>query len=305
MNRNLSIITITLSSGAILTFFLFFLINYYQDPYNFNKTQNIFEDTHNEAFKFNERLFKLKNFKNNPSENIIIGNSVVDDIDVKNFKRFKISKLCYGGASVKEIYQTFLYITDHYKISNVILGVSFGDYNAEKNEKNLDQTLKFINNKWFYYFNYDISKISLKIISNKLSNKKLENSNQDEDAWNRIYNFQEKYYNNFSLSETKLKYLDNIIRLAKNKNINLIIVVPPIHNDLLKIIKNLSNRNYILNFSKTINKNKINIIYLNNDKFNNDKLNFVDPLHLSDLGLQKLSLEIEKNLIDTNYSNEK
>ena len=304
MNNNNQSVLINLLIGIVITIISVFAINYFLDPYNFNKTTNLYKDINKEAYRFNERLFKLKKFQNNLSENILIGNSVIDDIKVFNFKKVNISNISYGGGSVEEIYQTFEFVTQNYEIKNIILGVSLSDYDEGSINENLNQTIKILNNKFLYYFNLDIFTISLKIILNKFKNKKneiiLDKINYNENIWKNIYNYQKNLYKTFKISDIKLGYLKKIINISKEKNINLIIILVPMHIEIIETAKQLVDKKYFKNFYEIINSNKKNINYFNRIKFNSNIKNFKDPLHLSETGIKKLIPEIEKNLVNTN-----
>ena len=259
MNNNNQSVLINLLIGIVITIISVFAINYFLDPYNFNKTTNLYKDINKEAYRFNERLFKLKKFQNNLSENILIGNSVIDDIKVFNFKKVNISNISYGGGSVEEIYQTFEFVTQNYEIKNIILGVSLSDYDEGSINENLNQTIKILNNKFLYYFNLDIFTISLKIILNKFKNKKneiiLDKINYNENIWKNIYNYQKNLYKTFKISDIKLGYLKKIINISKEKNINLIIILVPMHIEIIETAKQLVDKKYFKNFYEIINSN--------------------------------------------------
>ncbi len=298
MNKKNFLILSNLILGFFITSFLILTINYYIDPYNFNKNKNIIIDNKNEAYRFNERLLKIKKFENKISKNILIGNSVMDDLKATYFKNYDIANVSYGGGTVEEIFETFNYLTSQYKIKNAIIGISIMDYNHTNDSTDLKQTLRIINNKLLYYFNLDILIVSLKIIKNNFVNstkqKEIIKIN-DNEIWQNISNYQSNLIDNYKISEVKLNYLNKIINTSKKQNINLLLVLPPMHISIIELINKNLEDDSLNKFNTIINSNH-NINYFKNNKFNKDKNNFKDPLHLSDIGIKKVVYEIESSL---------
>ena len=71
----------------------------------------------------------------------------------------------------------------------------------------------------------------------------------------------------------KLNYLNKIINTSKKQNINLLLVLPPMHISIIELINKNLEDDSLDKFNIVINSNH-NINYFKNNEFNKDKNNF-------------------------------
>ena len=104
------------------------------DPFNYFNLNNYIKNTSKEktARKFNSLLYNTIAFKNNPSANIIIGDSRIKRLPSEEIKQITGDNyfiLHSNAAKLNEIIDLFWLTTKYKKLENVVLGVNFNLYN--------------------------------------------------------------------------------------------------------------------------------------------------------------------------------
>ena len=116
------------------------------DPYNYFNTNMVEQDFKDRVcFPLNERLSIIIDYQQNPSPNILIGDSRIQNLDVEEIELASgdaYYNFGYGGCNLPELIQTFWFATEHQKLENVVVGISFGMYNKYNNTDFFKNALK-------------------------------------------------------------------------------------------------------------------------------------------------------------------
>ena len=108
------------------------------------------------ARKFNSLLYNTIAFKNNPSENVIIGDSRIKRLPTEEIKQITGDNyfiLHSNAAKLNEIIDLFWLTTKYKKLENVVLGVNFNLYNEFAYANRVYEVEEMIKNPLLYVFN--------------------------------------------------------------------------------------------------------------------------------------------------------
>ena len=138
----------------IFPFLIYYFLIYFIDPFNYYN-KNIEISRINIIAKDTEpHLYKLIDFKHNPKNNILLGDSRTNGL-YGAFGENKIkfwSNLAYGGASLNEMIQTFWHVTNTKKIDSVLIGVNFNHFNSNNTRNWIKPSLRLTENPISYSF---------------------------------------------------------------------------------------------------------------------------------------------------------
>lgn len=267
-----------------LVFTTIFLLNFIVDPYNYNNFFQLDLDKKNISYKKNYRLYKMIEFRNNPKNFIILGDSRGNLFKSEFFKNNNVYNFSYGGASLYELIDTFWYATKNEQLKNVIFTLPFSMYNEYEYINYTEEAQLFIDKPHKYYFSLFITKISLLNIYASLLNKKMnfEKPNMNKlNFWKEQLHIANRFYTKYKYPSELFLKLQEIVEYSKTNNINLSFVIPPTHIDLQNKIKTF-------NFVDKYSKYKKDILSLGttfdcniNSKITNDIDSFNDPFHFT------------------------
>ena len=114
--------------------FIWVLILLLVDPFNYFSNNNVVDEQtkHQSARKLNSLLYNTIAFKNNPTPNVIIGDSRIKRLQIKEIKNITGDEyfiLHSNAAKLNEIIDLFWLCNDFTKLENVLLGINFNLYN--------------------------------------------------------------------------------------------------------------------------------------------------------------------------------
>ena len=272
------------------------------DPFNyFNNNNNIIKTENKEkaAQQLNSLLYNCIGFANQPTENIIIGDS-----RIRNFSTERIKKLTgedyyllySNAAKLNEMIDLFWFANSKSKLKNVILGVNFNLYNQYAYANRVKDVEEIIQNPLIYIFNQNVLEsiyLSLKyehIISPK---RDVKDKNK---FWEYTINTVAKnHFEKYLYPKELLNRLTEINLYCKRENINLKLIIVPSHEEYRSklIYYNLSDeerlfKSQIKNIVEVIDFDYKNIITTN-------KTCFGDPLHTTEKTSRILIDEIFKD----------
>ena len=150
------------------------------DPFNyFNLSSTISKNSkENSAQKLNSLLYNSINFKNHPTNSVIIGDSRIKRLPIKEIKQITGDNyfiLHSNAAKLNEIIDLFWISTNYTELENVILGINFNLYNEYAYANRVDEIEKMIKNPLLYIFNGNILEITFKALLHKFTGSNIPN----------------------------------------------------------------------------------------------------------------------------------
>lgn len=254
------------------------------DPYNYFDTFKILNSKKKEniALSVEPHLFKIMSYENNPTKNLLLGdsrtNALAELIESSNW-----SNLAYGGASLKEMVQTFWWAKEVTSLDTVLIGINLNLYNKYNKRFWVEETLE----RKKTFFSYAFSKYVFKSMYLLLKSRYLKieiqhqkpKASKDEFWEHQLSQTAKKFYTKMDYPETYFNELHEISDYCSQNNIKLIFWIPPTHVDFQKkkIDYNLEkfDQKFITDLSKL---GDLHDFDYDSEITRNEKL-FKDPLH--------------------------
>ena len=273
------------------------------DPYNYfndsfqTKNKSKISETNNKALN---QILSLKNIE---FEKIIVGDSRVgalnNDYIFENYQ-LDFKKIVIPAAKLNEINEIVYFMVRNQSINEIIIGMNFNMFNDFAFSTRADEILKIYEKPLFYIFNFNIFKLSVKILNNHLFKLDVIDSKptiSKDEFWQQHLNTRSKWQ--YSRFKYPLEYAEKIKELDDycfKNDIKLTVILFPHHYDDIKVLKSynlIEDKKRFYALMKELNGLVINYDYYHEIILNSN--NFDDPVHFND--------EIGKIIVDEVFSN--
>jgi len=269
------------------------------DPYNyfpkisilgFNKKEQLLVDSHrNEAIYYG--IWKTINFKRDPVDRIIIGDSRPNKIDTEQIYSLtgeRYFNFAVPASNLDTACEIFWLSTRHVKLKKVYLGVGFQNYNSNEANQMYKEIERCTSNIYLYPLESRAVSSTIKIVKklideNSRTKEKITNKTVDiksaKSGWDEIVYWLDSAYANYKYPDKYFKMLSDISNYCKINNIEFHIIIYPQH----KVIRNLIQKHSLIgNYNKFISDmSRLGIVHNFDDNelyYDNSKL-FSDPIH--------------------------
>lgn len=295
----------------ILLFFiphlLYVSITYYLDPFNYLKKENISGITDEKVIsdKMSNSTHYAYNYSQlmNSHNKVILGDSraktlniINDDLEIEDF----FSLIHFRGLNIKEMSKINDETNFFENSDEVVLFVSFDQFNDLKDYDRISQQKKIYDSMNFLSHAYNINTIKLSSIiftikigsffSNEFENKffsiflNKNNSKKDKNVfWEwHLKNVIKRDFDDFQYSYANEMLLKKIVKNCNLNNTKLTIVIPPSHIEYIDAQKSFvsDERKEFFRFMYTLNTLVVN--YENNsNQYIYDKSQFKDSMHVN------------------------
>ena len=266
-----------------LPLLIYFMVILVLDPFNY--LGGVKENRL--ARNIEPHLYKMISHRNTPKRNIILGDSrsnALYPIIQKN-RNNSWSNLAYGGASLKEMIDTFWWLDENYHMDTVVMNVNFNHLNDYNKRDWITSTKRIMQNPISYATSrYGFLYLSQKLLPNKrdVHSDKSKTGTKDIFWYNHLSSIKKKFYGDYKYSQSYLKDLNLIASRCKERGIKLIIWSAPVHQDIHVIIESFGKGPIYLNFVSDL--NGICEYYDFNARMDwvADKGNFNDAMHVKE-----------------------
>lgn len=271
-----------------IPFVLYGLLMILVDPYNYFNVCNIINDRVKleTAYKLDNCLWKLIEYKRKPISNILLGDSRLENIDVKEIEKItgeKYYNFAYGGGSLPEIVDTFWYSTKKCKLRNVYIGINFNLYNSYNSRNRFTTNNRLLGNPFLYVLNYTVIDGLRYNIYRQCINKEFRigvpTLNRKRFWKHQLEVVSPFFYKRYQYPKHYYKQLVEIANYCHKNTINLVFIIPPTHVELQNLIVDFNLTTQHKKFKEDL--KKLVIIYDFNypNDFTKNKNNFLDPYH--------------------------
>ena len=262
---------------------IYFLVVLFLDPFNYLGGNN----ENNLARSIEPHLYKMISHTNTPRRNIILGDSrsnALYPIIQKN-RNSSWSNLAYGGASLKEMIDTFWWLDENYHMDTVVINVNFNHLNDYNKRDWIISTKRLMQSPISYAFSrYVLLYLFQKSLPNKREVHTYENKSKivEKDIfWNsHLLSIKKKFYGEYKYSQSYLNDLNLIASRCKERRIKLIIWSAPVHKDIHEIIDFYGNSPTYLNFVSDLDGICQYYDFNARTEWLADKENFNDAMHV-------------------------
>lgn len=270
------------------------------NPFNFLPVKSVVSNEIKSSIspQLNPCLWKMNIFSQQPNDKILLGDSRMQGIkadDIEAVSGEKYFNLGYGGASLREVIDTFWFAAEQTKLQKVYIGVNLNIYNDYENT-NRTQIYKSIHdNPTLYFINRTVWQAALESAYSQLTNEDLKigvPTTSREQFWQDELEIMLSYYRKYVYPKKYKQELQKIADYCRQHNIELNFIIFPTHTDEQKLINaaNLENENQQMR----LDLQAFGTVYDFNaeNDLTTDKENFDDPVHLNLTSRQELIREI-------------
>jgi len=288
--------------GFSIPFILWLVIVAFVDPYNYinRKTSKVIDPLKKDiSFELNFALYELLEYKYEPNQSIILGDSRARLLRSKMLNKYSersFSNLAYSGGSINEIVKTFWLVANEQKLNDVYIGLNFDLYNKYNQMDRVTEAESIMKNFFSYAFSTYSFKATFLILKSVITGHKVtlgRPKTSKEIFWKHQLNVSaKKYYSKYKYPSEYYNELRKISKYCNTNNINLVFFIPPTHTDLQYKVKE-----YHLQDQETKFKNDLMTLgdlydfnYPSNLTVN--KNNFIDPYHSNEIVCEMVIREL-------------
>ena len=291
----------------IIPFVIYSMLIAFIDPFNYLNGFGITSEEKRKAIAQDREphLYKLIAFQNDPKKKWVLGDSRSNGL-YHAMDKETWSNLAYGGASLKEVVQSFWWATAIETPDTVLIGINLNLYNKYNKRFWVEETISRKSN----FFNYAFNKYTFSAtvgIAGSFANFEELNSPEAEDSgieekvtkgeyWYKKLSETDKFFKNISYPDEYFEQLEEISTYCKKKGIKLIFWIPPLHKDYHDILKKYQLEKFEDKFRSDLQTfgDVFDFNYIS--KLTREEQNFRDPVHFN----ARIAREIEKEI--RNYS---
>jgi len=280
---------ILLFSSPIILYILAALII---DPYNIihkEHNQKLIELKSQISYKLNYPLYKLKEYSDNPTDVILLGDSRTNKLNPKTFDQLtnlNTTNLAYGGGTLPEIIETFWYAAKIHPLKQVYIGINFNLYSANNNRSRVTEAIELKNSPFSCLFSQYCFKSTMLIIASLVTNKTINvekpNYNRNEFWKYQLESSANNFYRDYKYPTSYHKDLIKISDYCKKNNIKLIFFIPPTHTDLQHKVNEFKLESSEKVFKTDLEKLGLFYDFDYPNEMTENKDNFSDPFHYND-----------------------
>jgi len=284
----------------LATYFLFIIS---MDPYNYFSNSFNTENKSNISQTNNRALHQILSTKNIQFEQILIGDSRIGSLDneyINDNYKIEFQKIALPAAKLNEIFDLAYFMIDNKNINEIIIGMNFNMFNDFSYSSRVNEILNIYEKPLHYIFNFNIFKLSIKILSTHLFNLDTINSKpkiSKDKFWKQHLDTKSQWqYSRFKYPQKYVKKIKELDDYCSINNIKLTIILFPHHYDDIKVLNSfnlIDDKKRFYALMKDLNAQVVNYDYYS--EYIIDKDNFDDPVHYND--------ELGKIIVDEIFSN--
>jgi hypothetical protein len=264
------------------------------DPFNYFDFSSIISNEIKEqnALTVNSLMYYAFDFHNDPCENILIGDSRINNIpldEIDSISGLKYKKLRIDAANLNEIIDLFYLAKRQRKLNHVVLGINFNLFNEFDHTSRVGNIESMINNPLKYIFNRNVAQACFYVIRGAITGKNIQYkpSMTRDEYWNYYIETKGRHwYAKYKYSENLNNRLVSLDSSAIKDHIKLTLIILPLSREFHERLVEFGLSKVEDDFLYKMGKLQASII---NYDFENDitknKSNFMDPVHFNkDIG---------------------
>lgn len=258
------------------------------DPFNYFNLSNTISQHSKEksAQKLNSLLYNSINFKNNPTNSVIIGDSRIRKLSTKQLKKITgddYYTLHSNAAKLNEIIDLFWLTNEHTQLKNVIIGINFNLYNDYAYANRVTDVQGMLRNPFIYIFNWNIAETVYLSLKNEFFGVQKNNRPNKEAFWKHtITTVATNHYSKYRHPDATLKRLEEVGAYCLENNINLNLIIVPHHKEFHDRLVDFNLTKEEIQFKKEISKIGRVVDFDYPNSITNCKHCFTDPIHTTD-----------------------
>jgi len=258
------------------------------DPFNyFNLSNTISKHSkENSAQKLNSLLYNSINFKNHPTNSVIIGDSRIRRLPTQQLKKLTgddYYTLHSNAAKLNEIIDLFWLTNQYSELKNVIIGINFNLYNEYAYANRVTDVQEMLRNPFIYIFNWNIAETIYLSLKNEFFGIQKNTRKNKEKFWKHTINtVAANHYSKYKHPKTTLNRLEEVGVYCLENNINLNLIIVPHHKEFHDRLVDFNLEEEEIQFKKEISTIGKVLDFDFPNAITNCKPCFTDPIHTTD-----------------------
>lgn len=188
----------------------------------------------------NEQLWKELRFREKPQASIILGDSRANHIPGDAIERLtghRHFNFSYGGGSLAEAIATFWYADSLTALERVVIVVGLENYNASKNINRVEEGLRMVESAPRYLVSLDVLRATWRVLLDRVIPQE-HTAGRPTMSREEFWRYQLEYtapfwYRSYIYPTEFVGELEAIAAHCKERGIELMFVIPPMHRDML------------------------------------------------------------------------
>jgi len=271
-----------------LPFFLYAFSVIIVDPYNYFRLSKAIpnEIKLQISYPLNYPLWKIIEFKNSPSSNILLGDSRMNRLSAELIEQYTgdhYYNFSFGGGTIEEGISTFWEADKLIKLEKVFFGINFNNFSAHNIRNRVLGAADTAKSPLLYLSNRNVLQSTYLIIKKEALDSTIQIENppmSKEKFWDYKLNVTaRRFYSNYKYPHETYAKLLNITKYCDKKDIQIAFVILPTHISLQAKVEEYNLNDEKKRFLRELSKlGKIfNFDYPNamTENYNN----FADPFH--------------------------
>lgn len=216
------------------------------DPFNYFKVGSpVRNDLKEEiSFKLNYAMWKMFAFRQDPSPDLLLGDSRMMDMDaeaISSLTEGRFYNFAYGGGSLKEAIATIRFADDLTHLESITIGLDLNSYNGSDVKDRVSEVLGAMDNPFLYITNNNVMISAWKLMTSTVSGQAAQIGQPvgDRDAfWQSQLDVTARvYFSNYRDPVLYRTQLQEVAQLCREKEIKLSFIIFPSHKDLMDKIR--------------------------------------------------------------------
>ncbi|EON76177.1 hypothetical protein ADIS_3305 [Lunatimonas lonarensis] len=277
----------------MLPFGVYLIVVFFVDPFNYINRVPFSHDPEKTKIALEEspHLFKLVAFRNDPKSNLVLGDSRSNGI-YPQFDNGSWSNLAYGGASLREIIDSYWFSVKYAQLDTVLIGVSLSQYSRFNKRFWVEETIERQSSFLAYTLNKHTFNATFRFLGKRLlpddhSPSVDSQATEDFEAekqyhWSKKLDEVDKFFSNLGYPSDYFEQLKEIAADCERRGTVLLFWVPPSHTDYRSKVLEYQVDEYEATFLEDL--SSLGSVYHFDfpSTLTNDYENFRDPVHFTD-----------------------
>lgn len=283
-----------LRNGSIFALpFLFWIsIILAVDPFDYFNVSHLIPESVkiDNAASLNEMMFNMLKEVHEPGENLVIGDSRVENFSLEQIKQITgqdYHRLSSNALKLNEAVDLFWFANGRKRLSRVMFGINFNQYNEYAFADRVHSVEAVIRNPLLYLFDRSVAQTAYYVLKAQLSGEKSVSSIPPmtrEEFWNYIVTVRaSEHYGRYRHPDDLYRRMREMVAFAKKQGTEITFVIVPHHADFQQRLSDFGLIDESIRFKRELSDLGVRVVdYDYPNQITSDRSNFRDPLHCTD-----------------------
>jgi hypothetical protein len=242
------------------------------------------------AASLNEMLFNMMKEVHQPSENLIIGDSRVENFSLDQIKAITgldYQRLSSNALKLNEAVDLFWFANKRQRLSRVVFGLNFNQYNEYAFADRAHSVEAVIRNPLLYVFDRSVAQAMYYVVKAYMSGRPAFSSLPPmtrEEFWNYIVTVRAtEHYSKYHRPDGLYRRMQEMVAFAKAQHTEVTFVIVPHHTDFQRRVEDFGLEAEAHRFRRDLKELGVRVVdYDYPNEVTANRANFKDPIHCND-----------------------